>query len=139
MRAGIVLALAPLAAGCEIFIVGAAVTMATMYYHNGEGRKVYAFAYPRVAALAEEAAAQLALQKQEVSRGPAKTVIKGTNVDGESVRVEAIAVDHGRQTEVRVRVGMVGDYINTVLVFDYINEKLGLPLETSHPRPASPY
>jgi hypothetical protein len=123
-----------LAGGCGIFVVGAAATMAGMVWNNGEGRRSYDRPYERVASAAVAAASRSGLASIEADRGKRKTVVAATNADGQAVNIRVTALEDGKKAEVRVKVGMLGDYVVTTLVFDAINEDLGLAPE-SRPQP----
>jgi hypothetical protein len=118
--------------GCEAVIVGSAIVGATQmtYEHlSGEGTKVYNLPYRRVVPAAEQAGASLGLYELTVQGGEKKTTIQGRNVDGERVRIRVLRRDRGKKAEVLTRCGPTGDYLYTTLVFDAINESLGLPPE----------
>ena len=128
-----------LLSGCEIFLVGAAVVMTTMVFRGGEGRKLYNHPYGQVVPVVEDAARQMGLYGMEIDADKDETVITGKDVDGESVKIWVEAKDSGRQAEVRVRVGLGGDLVGTTLIFDAVNEGLGLPPEPSKAPPTAPY
>lgn len=135
----VALALMPVLAGCEIFVVGAAVTLTSMAFSDGEGRKTYAHPYDQVVPIAEDASATLNLVSVEIDRGRRKTVITGKNVDGEKVKIRVYSREKGKKAEVTVRAGLLGDYLSTALVFDAINEELGLPPESQGLRREVPH
>jgi len=119
--------------GCELIIIGGAITTAAeMTYSSlaGEGVKVYNIPYRRVVPAAEAAGARLGLYELNVEAGERKALIEGKNIDDEAVRIRVLRESEGRKAAVRVRVGPMGDYLYTTLVFDAINEGLGLPPES---------
>ncbi|HRU04666.1 MAG TPA: DUF3568 family protein [Candidatus Brocadiia bacterium] len=120
-------------AGCEMFLFGAAGSMA-MAYVNGDGVKTYKMPYPKVSAAAVESASHLNLTGYRLTRDADETKITGDDADGESVTIRVVSKDNGRAAEVRVRFGPFGNYVPSRVFMDGLNMELGLPPEPTHKR-----
>ena len=128
LRCICVAALALGLAGCELLVMGTGAGL-VMAYVRGEGIRKYEIPFEEVVAAAEKAADALNLMDQSISRGARRTTITGRDVDGNRVRIRVIPLDGGRAAEVRVRIGLLGEYVPTKVFVDTLNEQLGLPPE----------
>ena len=122
-------------AGCEALVLGTAAGMALAYV-RGEGIRKYDVPYEQVVNAVVEAASALHLRDQTVSRGDRRTTVRGRDVDGNRVRIRVYPREDGTQAEVRVRIGVMGEYVPTKIFVDTVNERLGLPPEPDAPRAA---
>jgi hypothetical protein len=90
----------------------------------------YDIPYERFKPVAVKSTSVLHLQNRDVDEGKRKTTVSGKDVDGHRVSIRIYALEEGKKSEVRVRVGAMGEEVPTKVYFDTINDAFGLPPET---------
>lgn len=123
MRRLIVLLLLVPLGGCAVAAVGAAAG-ATYVWINGEVKATLPAALPEVEKASKEVLKNLDLTAIGSTTDKLEGTVTGMLADGTKVRIRLKAVDF-HSTEVRIRVGKVGDRTISEQILHHIERRLG--------------
>ncbi len=110
--------------GCAVAAVGAAAG-ATYVWVNGEVKATLAAALPKVEEASKKALENLELTAVGSTSDKLEGTVTGMMADGSKVRIKLKAVDF-HSTEVKIRVGKVGDRTVSEQVLRHIRRELGI-------------
>lgn len=110
--------------GCAVAAVGAAAG-ATWVWVNGEAKATLPAALPKVEKASKKALKNLELTAVGATADKLEGTVTGMMADGTKVRIKLKAVGF-HSTEVRIRVGTVGDRTVSEQILRHIRRELGI-------------